>query len=569
MMRPRGSCDPTETPNVIAALYARKSTEQAGVADDQKSVARQVEHARAYAARKGWHVDEEHIYVDDGISGAEFKARPGYTRLLNAISRGRRAPFEILIVAELSRLGREQLETGYVVKQLAERGVRIFSYLDDREVVLDSSTDKFVLAALNFGAEVEREKGRQRTYDAMLRKARAGHVTGGRVFGYDNVRLDTGGVRRVIKDAEAAVVRQIFELTSSGHGITTIARRLNDDRAPSPRAQQGRPSGWAPSSVREVLHRELYRGVIVWNQSRKRDRWGKKNQKPRPESEWIRVPVPDLAIIPASLWAAAHVQMDRQRARYSGTSKRGAPPWGREGRYLLTGLLRCSVCGGGLEARSRRTTGSDREVLYGCSVHHRRGNAVCTNALTVPMDVADDAVIEAVRKGLLDPRVLATAVRRVADRVSRRQGKSSREVLRRDLAAIERELENLTGAVAAGGDVPTLIAAIRDRETTRQALVDQLERDRRVIPIDAPAVVADLEHRLTEWRELLRDEPPKARGLLKQLIVGRLDMAPDMKRGLYRFSGTGTLSSMLAGIIDLSQLMVHKAWRPHEESTIS
>ena len=57
---------------MIATIYARKSTDQTGVADEQKSVARQIEHARAYAARKGWAIADEHVYVDDGISGAEF-----------------------------------------------------------------------------------------------------------------------------------------------------------------------------------------------------------------------------------------------------------------------------------------------------------------------------------------------------------------------------------------------------------------------------------------------------------------------------------------------------------------
>jgi DNA invertase Pin-like site-specific DNA recombinase len=63
---------------MIAAIYARKSTEQNGVADESKRVARQIEHARAYAQRKGWTVAEEHICVDDGVSGAEFATRPGF-----------------------------------------------------------------------------------------------------------------------------------------------------------------------------------------------------------------------------------------------------------------------------------------------------------------------------------------------------------------------------------------------------------------------------------------------------------------------------------------------------------
>ena len=45
----------------------------------------QIEHAKAYAAKKGWMVADEHIYVDDGISGAEFTKRPGFLRLMNAL----------------------------------------------------------------------------------------------------------------------------------------------------------------------------------------------------------------------------------------------------------------------------------------------------------------------------------------------------------------------------------------------------------------------------------------------------------------------------------------------------
>src|SRR5262249_44177905 len=120
-----------------AAIYARKSTEQAGIADEQRSVARQVDHARAYAAARGWTIAEDHVYVDDGISGAEFANRPGLARLLNTLKP--RPPFGALVVSDLDRLGREQLETGYVMKQIAGAGVRVFSYLEDREIAVDSA----------------------------------------------------------------------------------------------------------------------------------------------------------------------------------------------------------------------------------------------------------------------------------------------------------------------------------------------------------------------------------------------------------------------------------------------
>lgn len=80
---------------MIAAVYVRKSTEQNGVPDEQKSVARQLDHARASATRKGWTVTDEHVYVDAGISGAEFSSRPGFLRLMNAARP--KAPFHVLV----------------------------------------------------------------------------------------------------------------------------------------------------------------------------------------------------------------------------------------------------------------------------------------------------------------------------------------------------------------------------------------------------------------------------------------------------------------------------------------
>ena len=129
---------------MIAAVYCRKSTEQNGIPDEQKSVTRQIEHARAYAARKGWTVDDSLIFVDDGVSGAEFANRPGFLRLMNSLKP--RPPFQVLVMSEESRLGREAIETAYALKQLVQAGVRVFFYLEDRERTLDSPTDKIMLS---------------------------------------------------------------------------------------------------------------------------------------------------------------------------------------------------------------------------------------------------------------------------------------------------------------------------------------------------------------------------------------------------------------------------------------
>jgi DNA invertase Pin-like site-specific DNA recombinase len=385
---------------MIAAIYARKSTDQSGVADDQKSVARQVEHARAYAERKGWTVDDAAIFVDDGIGGAEFANRPGFLRLMNALKP--RPAFQVLIVSEESRLGREQIETSYARKQLVTSGVQIWCYLDDRQRTIDSPMEKAMLALQGMADEMEREKARQRTYDAMARKARAGHVTGGRVFGYDNVpALDAAGhrshVERRVNDREAMVIRRIFELCAAGQGVRAIAKQLNAAGEPAPRAQQGRPVAWSASSIWEALRRPLYRGEVVWNATRKRDTWGRKHQQPRAAGEWIRQDRPELRIVADDLWQAAHDRLGGAREDY--IRRNAGRVWGRpvngtDSKYLLTGLAQCALCGGGLFIHSR-SHGARRAHFYACSTYYHRGSGVCRNSQVLPMVRIDTEVLTA------------------------------------------------------------------------------------------------------------------------------------------------------------------------------
>jgi site-specific DNA recombinase len=376
---------------MIAAIYARKSTEQNGVADDAKSVIRQIEGARAYAARKGWGIAEDHIYIDDGVSGAEFERRPGFLRPMNVLKS--QPGFQILIMSEESRLGREQIETAYAIKQLVKAGVRLFYYLDDRERTLDSPTDKLLLSVSTFADEIEREKARQRTYDAMARKAQAGHVTGGRVFGYENVPVNGHKERRII-EAEAAVVRRIFELAAAGYGSRRIALRLNDEGAPTPRAQQGRPDGWAMTSVRYVLYNSLYRGLILWNRSRKRDRWGQLHPTRREKTEWVEIPAPRLRIVSDDLWERAHARLQTTRKNYlrsTGGQLWGCPVSGVASKHLLAGIARCS-CGDSLTVRSR-PSGPQRQFVYMCVANRHRGPKVCDNNIPLPMRPAHDEVL--------------------------------------------------------------------------------------------------------------------------------------------------------------------------------
>lgn len=462
---------------MIAAIYARKSNEQNDRDEADKSVPHQEQCAREYIARKGWTVAEDHVYTkDDGISGEEFARRHDLMRLLSAIDQKPRPPFQVLVMADDSRLGREQIETAYILKQIIDADVRVFHYLTDKERTLDDPLDKIMLALVTFADEFKRVKDGQHVYSKVAAKAQRGYVVGAVTFGYDNVPVlgPTGKrshVVRAINDAQAAVVRRIFALSAAGMGYSRIADTLNKEGAPAPKPKRVRdksralvpnPRGpeWSHSTVKVILDRRLYLGEATWNVRRKRDKRGKKirgkgkrAERFRSESEWIRTAAPP--IITEAEWRAAHDRIDSARER-----ARALPAPNGEVRrhrdvhsdYLLSGFARCSECGGSLGVLSE---GRGRRRVYGCS-RARRMNR-CSNHLQLPIERVDDAVLTAIIDQVLSDVVVETVVDRVVQKLQPEAVSRTLGELRTALQGVEREIRNVTGAIAKGGELESLL----------------------------------------------------------------------------------------------------------------
>jgi DNA invertase Pin-like site-specific DNA recombinase len=110
------------------AIYARKGTVQTASEED-RSVTRQVENARAFAQSKGWTVLDDHIYVDDGVSGAaSLTALRAKARLLDVIKA--RPPFAVLIVQAPDRLSRRDDHEALPNTQIDKAGVTVWFYAD-------------------------------------------------------------------------------------------------------------------------------------------------------------------------------------------------------------------------------------------------------------------------------------------------------------------------------------------------------------------------------------------------------------------------------------------------------
>jgi hypothetical protein len=346
-------------------------------------------------------------------------------------------------------------------------------------------------------------------------------------------------------------VRRIFELCAEGASLTRITKTLNADGAPAPRAQQGRPTGWAGSSVREVLLRPLYRGEIVWNQTRKRDRWGLDHRADRPAGDVVRVPAPELQIVSADLWTAAHVRFTERQRKHTTSGRRHLD---LDSAYLLSGFARCAACGGGLAAHSRKH-GGQRVFFYGCTAFWKRGATVCANNLVARMDVLDAEVLATLQDDVCRPAVVEEAIRLALEELAPARQDRNRERLEAELVTVRQECDRLAEAIGRGGPLDALVERLTARQARRVTLEGELSHRRPHVSL--AALEGRLRAKLADWRGLLQRNVQDARAVLRTLLIGPLRFTPvtDVRRRGYTFEGTIALDRLLAGVLELPTVM--------------
>jgi site-specific DNA recombinase len=541
---------------MICAIYGRKSTDDSDRNEEARSTTRQVARATEYAQVRGWTVGA--TFLDDGVSGATYAKLEGRTRLLGAAEAG---AFQILVVSEQSRLGRDMIEVAYTIKRIAECGVRIFSYLDDAEIGVEG--EQALLTMLRgYKDQGQRGDTSKRVYDAALRRVRAGQVAGAKVFGYDNVAI-TGvdgkrsHVERQVNASQAATVVRIFELYVGGLGSKKIAVMLNRDGVLSPR-----PRGWSQTTVRGILRNPIYRGEVVWGRIKSIVRRGKDHNQLRPEGQWIRQEQPALRIIDDALWGQVQARRERNRRNIPRTKTGrllGRSTW-HDGfsEYLVTGFGRCTRCGGSIRI-SHRVHGPKNNRhpvrLYACAIHDDLGAAKCANAVVLPHAVLDQAVLDAIVK-VLHPAVLEAAVDRAFGQLQadRTTALGRRAQLERESVASQQRIDRLIDALA-DGTLPR--EAIRERleaETARRMAVVAELGALDAEPIDAEALKRVLGAKVANVRELLANDVQQRRAVLRALLAAPMDCEgfhEGDRRG-YRFKGSLTIDRLIEGEASLT-----------------
>lgn len=347
------------------AIYVRVSTlEQA---QEGYSIDEQIDKLKKYCAAKDWNVYQ--IYKDPGFTGSNTN-RPGLNALISAAKRNL---FDTVLVYKLDRLSRSQKDTLYLIEDVfGKMGISFVSLNEN----FDTSTPfgKAMIGILAVFAQLEREQIKERMSMGKLVRAKSGKAMAWNKspFGY---RYENGNY--VIEPIEAQIVKRIFDEYLSGTSITKIRDHLNEE------GHIGKKAEWPYRSIRSILDNATYAGF-----SKFKEELFEGNHE---------------AIVTKEAYFTTQKELEiRQKEAY----KKNNNPRPFQAKYMLSGLMRCGICGSTFEVNLRnvRKDGT-RLKKYRCASHSskrhnytiKRNPNGCTSP-TYDMEELENAILAQIEK---------------------------------------------------------------------------------------------------------------------------------------------------------------------------
>jgi site-specific DNA recombinase len=516
------------------AAYARYTSDL----QSPRSIEDQLRICREYAQSRGFTYLEEHVYVDEALSGVGAD-RPGLVRLLDAALSSAR-PFDIILLDDSSRLARNTKDALTFFERLNFAGIRLIAVSQG----IDSDNEQaHVLVTVHGMVDSlyvkELAKKTHRGLEGLMLR---GQHTGGRCFGYDSVPVPgTTGKQLIINESEAVVVRRIFEMSAGGQSLKTIAKTLNRECVPPPRPRAGkRYATWCPTCIRAMLRRALYAGKVVWNSSRfvKVPGTNKRVRRARPQSEWRTVPHPELQIVSDDLWQCVKERQEKLLATYGGAKHKGLQPRSATSPYLLSGILKCGVCGANLIIVTGFSSYGNYPK-YGCSQHFNRG--ACSNAVMVRRDWVEERLLDELQNQVLKREAIEYVLDEFGTHVKSAFANLSNQMaqMRERKQKLEGELRRLASTAAETGPSAFLVEAIHEREQQLRQITDQLLAGG-TDSVDAhlSEIRKFVTQRLGDLRSLLTGDPvPARKELLKH--VSEIRMIPQDGEGKPHYVAEG------------------------------
>ena len=440
---------------MITALYERLSRDDEQVGESN-SITNQKAFLEGYAQQHGF--SNCRHYTDDGYSGSNFD-RPGWKRLMSDVEAGK---VRTVIAKDMSRIGRNYLETGYYTEVYFRQYNVHFLALANGIDSADPNSSEFAPMLNIMNEWYLRDQARKASAAVRLKASSGKPITTVPPFGYikDAARKD-----HWIVDQEAAqTVRLIFELAASGMIPSKIACRLQAAHLDTPgfyhlhhkrRESVGtasrtvysrenmRPYDWRVDQVQKILRREEYKGCTVNMRTAKPDQWTK--AQPQPREEWFVFEDTHEAIVDAALWERAQQVLSnrspQQRRMQADTML-----------SVLSSLVYCADCGKRMycEQVSAQTKNRQRHEVtrFRCASHaiSRHWEHSLCSANQIAQSVLLPLVQEMIRSVSQFAISNEVAFRQAVEGIATQEQKAQMDALHKQLAGQERrcnEIERL------------------------------------------------------------------------------------------------------------------------------
>ena len=417
-----------ETAALPTAIYARLSVENSGKDDDGNSLQNQIAVCEDYLGGCP-RLRLTEVYSDNGRTGTVFD-RPAWNRLMDDVRTGK---IQCIVVRDLSRFGRDYVETGSYLE-------KIFPALGTRFISVKENFDNFTCGNAMESLSVSLQNLVNAMYSRDISKKvstalRAQMETGN----FRNRNLPYGYLWNedktayVVDEEAAAVVRQIFEWKLREVSVYTIVERLKAGGIESPERHKRRAGtrnggniqgeGWCPSTIRGILQNRAYIGEMVCGKSETALYKGLKKHVTETD-KWIVVPDAHPPIVSVSDFEAVERQMREDSAH-----RETAMEWSADIRAgmidLFAGKIFCADCGKRMYYKRQRIQckGVVFRGVYDCSTHMRRGHGTCFKH-AMRQDALNEKVFNAIRDQLqvaLDYERLLLAMRGGAGEASVRE----------------------------------------------------------------------------------------------------------------------------------------------------
>lgn len=362
-------------------------------------------------------------YEDAGKSGKSIEGRIQFGQMMEDIKSGK-DNVSFVLVFKLSRFGRNAADVLSTLQIMQDFGVNLICVEDG----IDSSKDagKLMISVLSAVAEIERENIRVQTMEGRIQKAREGRWNGGFApYGY---RLVDGKLE--INEEEAEAIRVIFEqYTTTDTGANGISKYLENHGIRKLQRQNGKNPLFDAHLIRLILKNPVYCGKIAYGRRRMEKVHGTRNDYHLVEQDnYLLADGLHEGLVSEDVWQAAQVKLLAQAKKYEHVN-RGQ----NECTHLLTGIVKCPVCGAGMYANKSikyRKDGTKYKdfFYYGCKHRSMQRGRKCDYKKQIRKELLDDAVAEVIVKLVSNPKFAAMMQEKINMKV--------------DTAAIDQEIAN-------------------------------------------------------------------------------------------------------------------------------